>query len=123
MSLRVLLVIGTMVEMNLGQEGYLVTWAHDGEAGLDQARGARFDAIVLDVHLADSNEGWEIAELVSALGVSNTRIVFQTGSPEAIPPHIRRMGPVLTKPYDPQDLVAALMEKPKAGLLALLRRK
>lgn len=117
-------VLGLNIEQALKDAGISeVTICASAACTLDRLRNGSFDAMVLDVHLADSNEGWEIAELVNALGVSNTRIVFQTGSPEAIPPHIRQLGPVLTKPYDPQDLVEALKKKPKAGLLALLRRK
>lgn len=89
---------------------------------LGKLRAGSFDAIVLDGHLADTNEGWGLAELVSALAEENTRIVFQTGNPDDIPTHVRSLGPVLTKPYDPRDLVEALSQKPRPGLLALLRR-
>lgn len=81
-----------------------------------------FDAIVLDAHIADTNEGWAIAELVRAMGDGETRIVFQTGSPDEIPEHIKRLGPVLTKPYEPRELIEALAQKQRAGLMALLRR-
>lgn len=117
-------VLGLTIEQALKDAGFgEVTICASASCTLAKLRNGSFDAMVLDVHLADSNEGWEIAELISALGDTATRIVFQTGSPEVIPPDIRRLGPVLTKPYDPQDLVAALKEKPKAGLLTLLRRK
>lgn len=90
---------------------------------LGKLRNGSFDAMVLDVHLADSHQGWEIAELIDALGDYNTRIVFQTGSPEDIPARLRQLGPVLVKPYPPEALVAALTENPRPGLLELLRRK
>lgn len=82
-----------------------------------------FDAIVLDGHLADSDKGWEIADLVNALGDHRTRIVFQTGSPDEIPERLRQLGPVLTKPYPLEALVDALTEKPRPGLLELLKPK
>ena len=36
------------------------------------------DAIVLDVHLADRDDGWALAELVDMLGTRRPRIVFST---------------------------------------------
>ena len=82
----------------------------------------RPEAIVLDVHLSDRNDGWALAELVSLLGARPPRIVFSTGSPEAIPENVAAMGPVFVKPYDPEELVSALLEGPKTGLFTLLRR-
>ena len=82
----------------------------------------RPDAIVLDVHLADRDDGWALAELVTMLGPRPPRIAFSTGSPEAIPANVAALGPVFVKPYDPDDLVAALVEDRKSGLFTLLRR-
>ena len=82
----------------------------------------RPDAIVLDVHLADRDDGWALAELVTMLGPRPPRIAFSTGSPESIPANVAALGPVFVKPYDPDDLVAALVEGRKAGLFTLLRR-
>ena len=83
----------------------------------------RPDAIVLDVHLSDRDDGWAVAELVELLGPKRPRIVFSTGSPEDIPPGIAEMGPVFEKPYDPAELVEALAGEGKTGLFARLRRK
>ena len=82
----------------------------------------RPDAIVLDVHLADRDDGWALAELVTMLGARPPRIAFSTGSPEAIPANVAALGPVFVKPYDPDDLVGALVEDGKTGLFTLLRR-
>ena len=79
------------------------------------------DAIVLDVHLADRDDGWALAELVDMLGPKRPRIVFSTGSPEDIPPEIAEMGPVFEKPYDPAQLAAALASGARPGLFARLR--
>jgi len=79
------------------------------------------DAIVLDVHLADRDDGWALAELVDMLGPRRPRIVFSTGSPEDIPPEIAEMGPVFEKPYDPATLAEALAAGAKPGLFARLR--
>ena len=79
------------------------------------------DAIVIDVHLADRNDGWAVAELVEMLGTKLPRIAFSTGAPQDIPAEIAEMGPVFEKPYDPAELVSALTGSEKPGLLAKLK--
>jgi CheY-like chemotaxis protein len=79
------------------------------------------DAIVLDVHLTDRDDGWALAELVDMLGPRRPRIVFSTGSPEDIPPDVAEMGPIFEKPYDPAHLAEVLASGAKRGLFARLR--
>lgn len=79
-----------------------------------------FDAVVLDVHLADRDDGWAVAELVALLGPKRPRIAFSTGSPQDIPAGIADMGPVFEKPYDPEHLVEVLAAGRKRGLIARL---
>jgi len=79
------------------------------------------DAIVIDVHLADRDDGWAVAELVDMLGTRRPRIVFSTGAPQDIPEAIADMGAIFEKPYDPAELVAALLGEEKRGLFAKLR--
>lgn len=81
----------------------------------------RVDAIIIDVHLTDRNDGWALAELVDLLGPKRPLIAFSTGSPEAIPEEIKEMGPVFEKPYDPAQLVAVLVSGKKSGLIERLR--
>ncbi|GAA4043847.1 hypothetical protein GCM10022213_13170 [Parerythrobacter jejuensis] len=83
----------------------------------------RPDTLVLDVHLADRDDGWAIAELVETVGTNQPRIIFQTGSPQDIPDAIARLGKVLVKPYDPQELIALAEAPAKPGFLARLRRR
>jgi CheY-like chemotaxis protein len=80
------------------------------------------DGLVLDVHLADRDDGWALAELVNSVGPNPPRIVFSTGAPQDIPPEIAELGPVLQKPYDPADLIAALGQPPRPGLLGRLKK-
>jgi len=54
--MRVLLIeddsgIARFLNQGLGEAGYAVDWASDGQAGLDYAQAADYDAIVLDVLL------------------------------------------------------------------------
>ena len=79
------------------------------------------DAIVLDVHLADRDDGWAVAELVDLLGPKRPRIGFSTGTPEDIPPEVAEMGPIFAKPYDPAQLVHALATDVRPGLIARIR--
>jgi DNA-binding NtrC family response regulator len=79
------------------------------------------DVVVLDVHLADRDDGWALAELVDQLGPKRPRIVFSTGSPGDIPPAIAEMGMVFEKPYDPAQLAHVLASGEQKGLFARLR--
>ncbi|WP_271076948.1 response regulator [Aurantiacibacter sp. MUD61] len=84
--------------------------------------GAKPDVIILDVHLADRDDGWAIAELVSLLGAKLPKIVFSTGAPQDIPGEIAEMGTVFEKPYDPDVLVEKLTASRRLGPFAKLRR-
>ena len=91
------------------------------EQALDALRRERPDAIVLDVHLADRDDGWAIAELVKTLGPDSPRIVFSTGAPQDIPEDVAEMGCVLAKPYDFETLIDLLREPKRRGIISRLR--
>lgn len=79
-------------------------------------------AVILDVHLADRDDGWALAELIDQLGPRRPRIAFSTGSPGDIPDGVRQMGAVFEKPYDPDHLAKILLGKvTRTGLIARLR--
>jgi hypothetical protein len=67
------------------------------------------------------DDGWALAEVVAVLGTRLPRIAFSTGSPEAIPPAVREMGPLFAKPYDPVLLAKAVLRSPKGSLISRLR--
>jgi len=79
------------------------------------------EVLVLDVHLADRDDGWTMAELVIELSPSRPTIIFSTGTPESIPPHIAELGTVLTKPFLPEELVAVVRGNRHRGLFTRLR--
>jgi CheY-like chemotaxis protein len=91
------------------------------ESTKDELEKGAADAIVIDVHLADRDDGWAVAELVDMLGTRRPRIVFSTAAPQDIPEEIAEMGPIFEKPYDPADLVAALSGDERRGLFDKLR--
>ncbi len=61
--------------------------------------------IILDIHLADANDGWLIVELAQQIFPRMPLIVFATGSPERIPANIVELGILVVKPYDTLQLV------------------
>jgi CheY-like chemotaxis protein len=91
------------------------------EAALAALNRQPAEVLILDVNLADRNDGWAIAELVVELNPRHPRIVFSTGSPERIPAEIAELGAVLAKPYSPEDLVGVLSDMGGTGLLDRLR--
>lgn len=103
-----------------------VTLVSSTMQALEALRRQKPDVIILDVHLADRDDGWAIAELVDTIGPNPPKIIFSTGSPEDIPPQIAEMGAVLAKPYAPEELVELASTGPsnrkKSGLLSRLRR-
>lgn len=99
-----------------------VTVCHTTQAALEALRNRKPDAIVLDVHLADRDDGWAIAELVGQIGPNPPRIVFSTGAPQDIPADIAAMGAVLTKPYAAEDLLDALAPAKPRGLLGRFKK-
>ena len=113
-------VLALLIETTLMEAGTArIRHCRTTQAALEALREERPDAIVLDVHLADRDDGWAIAELVSEVGPRPPRIVFSTGAPQDIPEDIASMGVVLEKPYAPEDLIAAVTAR-KRGLLSRL---
>ena len=43
------------------------------------------DAMIIDIHLSDRDDGWALAELTGLIGTRRPRIVFSTGAPEGHP--------------------------------------
>src|SRR4051812_32356101 len=52
------------------------------ESTMTELEKGPVDAIVIDVHLADRNDGWALAEMAEMLGTRLPRIVFSTGAPQ-----------------------------------------
>jgi len=115
--------IALAIEQSLLESGATaVTVCSTTAEALAALRETRPDGLVLDVHLADRDDGWALAELVNSVGPNPPRIVFSTGAPQDIPAEIAELGPVLEKPYDPAELVAALRQPLRPGLIGRLKR-
>lgn len=99
-----------------------VVVCHTVAAALPELERLKPDILILDVSLADRDDGWAIAELVTELNPRPPAIVFSTGAPERIPEKVAELGAVLVKPYDPVALIAAIAEmRGKPGLIGRLR--
>jgi two-component system copper resistance phosphate regulon response regulator CusR len=74
------------LEKGLGEAGYEVEIARDGEAGLEQARGGRFDLLLVDVMLP-KKDGWTVVEELRGAGVQ-TPILFLTAR-DSVPDRVK----------------------------------
>jgi len=94
-------------------------------ATTEEARGALERLlpaiVVLDIHLADRDDGWAFAELLPLMGPPRPQVIFATGAPQDIPPAIAALGTVLAKPFTPADLLQAVGRHNSDGLLGRLR--
>lgn len=123
MAGRILLVededlIGSMVQLNMQAEGYDVSWARDGEQGLQQALDNRHDLIVLDVGLPKMDGEQVLKELRRA--EVGTPVLMLTASAD-IDTKVRSFDlgadDYLTKPFEVEELMArvrALMRRSQA---------
>lgn len=111
---RILLVeddelIGTMVEMNLQQQGFEISWARSAERGLDALGSAKFDVIVLDLMLPGMN-GIAAASAIRRRGIG-TPILMVTVRDETRTKVAALDGGAddyMTKPFDMEELLARI---------------
>ncbi|QKG70429.1 response regulator [Erythrobacter mangrovi] len=115
-------VLGLAIEQALEDAGVArVEICSSTEQALAALRRSTPNVIVLDVHLADRDDGWAIAELVTTLGPDSPRIIFSTGKPDDIPANVAAMGCIMEKPYDTATLVKVLRQPRRRGIIARLR--
>ncbi|WP_370190826.1 response regulator [Qipengyuania sp.] len=115
-------ILGLTIEQALLDAGVArVALSPSTEEALRHLREERPEAIVLDVHLADRDDGWAIAELVRTLGPDSPRIIFSTGAPQDIPADIAALGCILEKPYDAAILIDLLRQPRRRGIISRLR--
>ncbi len=92
--------------------GHDVEVARDAEGALVAARTRRPDAVLLDLHLGDGPDGFEVAHrLRDEVGLRDARLLAVTGQPPRGESGAVRVGDldgVLIKPVDPPALRQAL---------------
>lgn len=114
-----------LARLYLGNEGFEVESAHDGEEGLKKARSTRPDLIILDI-MMPKMDGLDVCKELRK--TSNVPIIFLTARGDDVD---RVVGLELgaddyvTKPFNPRELVArvkavlrrTLSEAPSQGVL------
>jgi DNA-binding response OmpR family regulator len=98
------MLLAMMLEDRLIDSGYIVLKAARLTAGLALAESAALDLAILDINLA-GEDSFPIAEVLRRRGVP---FIFSSGYGYEGLPDIWRNEKVLQKPYDTQQLTAAL---------------
>ena len=105
--------IRLLCRVNLAAEGMEVLEAADGPTGLEQARAAKPDVILLDV-MMPGLDGWQVAEeLLDSDSTSSIPIVFLTARAEV---RDRARGldlggiDYVTKPFNPIELAPLVLD-------------
>jgi len=95
------------LQMNLEAEGYRVTVAMDGDEGLAQALGGRFDLLVLDVMLPRMN-GFEVVRSLRAKGENVPVVMLSARGAEMDKVMGLELGAedYITKPFGLAELLA-----------------
>ena len=121
--------IRLLCRVNLEAEGMEVLEAADGASGLEKARSARPDVVLLDVMLPKL-DGWRVAEaLLEDPETGEIPIVFLTARAELRDQaHGLEIGGVeyITKPFNPvelADVIRELLERVRRGEQTSLRRE
>ena len=96
------------IKIALGGEGYEVSEAGDGAAGLQRADASRFDLIITDLNMPVMDGLTMIRELRKRSTHAGVPILFLTTESDAdIKQQAKAAGATgwLTKPFDPDQLV------------------
>ncbi|MEM7248623.1 MAG: response regulator transcription factor [Acidobacteriota bacterium] len=99
--------IGAMIEVNLGQEGFDVTWVDRGDDGWERLQGERFDLVILDLMLPGL-DGLQIASRLRRADVG-TPVLMLTARGELdtkVDALERGADDYLTKPFAVAELLA-----------------
>ncbi len=106
--------IRELVRLYLSREGFVISEAEDGEAGLRLAEGGDFDLIVLDV-LLPKKDGWQVCRELRARGrVPILMLTARDDESDVVVGLELGADDYLTKPFGPREMVARVR--------ALLRR-
>ena len=114
MSAKILVVederlIGTMVRINLENEGYEVDWIADGSEARGPATSGDYDLLVFDI-LLPGRSGMDLVSDVRAAGIGAPIIILTAHSEVDMKVQGLERGAddYLTKPFDMAELLARI---------------
>jgi DNA-binding response OmpR family regulator len=101
-----------LLESLLHAEGYAVSTASDGIAGLVKAAAARPALILLDVMMPDLGGVRVLEELANDAATADIPVIIVTGKIDAVPALAAKLGDenVIAKPFAVADLLARVAE-------------
>ena len=99
--------VGTMLRVNLSQEGFAVDWHTTGESALVAMEAARYDLALLDIGLSGIS-GIEVAARIRKLGLETPIIMLTANDDLDTRVHALDRGAddYLAKPFDMDELIA-----------------
>ncbi len=99
--------VGTMLRVNLGQEGFEVHWHTTGESALTALETLKFDLALLDIGLSGIS-GIEVAGRIRKLGLETPIIMLTANDDLDTRVHALDRGAddYLAKPFDMDELIA-----------------
>ncbi len=99
--------IGTMIKLNLTQEGFEVIWYREGNPAVRAARHELFDLILLDIMLPDSN-GIDLARGLRKQGTGAPILMLTARDDVSSKVESLEAGAddYLIKPFDVRELIA-----------------
>ena len=101
-----------LIKIILERKGYNVIGAIGGQAGLDALQKETPDLILLDLMMPDV-DGWEVFRQMRANPrLQKTPVIVVTAKAQSIDKvlglHIAKVNDYITKPFGPQELLAAV---------------
>lgn len=101
--------IRALIKFLVQRENWTVDEVSDGQAALDKITDGRYDAIVLDLMLPGLSGEAILAELRRSDPAALRRVVIVTASPSFVKTlDTTGVGAIMVKPFDIDQLIAAL---------------
>lgn len=111
--------IGTMIEVNLEEDGHEVRWERDVAGGMRLLEGERFDAVLLDLMLPDG-DGLDLARSLRRRGLMTPILMLTVRgeTPTKVAALDSGIDDYLTKPFDMDELLARVRALVRRGQAA-----
>lgn len=102
-----------LVELILTRQGYEVTGATGGEAGLQAIESVKPDLVLLDLMMPDM-DGWEVFQQMRANdAMKDIPVIVVTAKAQSIDKvlglHIAKVDDYITKPFGPSELLTSVL--------------